>query len=97
MSDWYTKTGNPSTRASGLSAVIRAEFALIETALGKLPTYTSNAILFRLALNQRASHSLVLDPDGAIHAPATANNGLGLYPTHASSTVLCSAKMHFHE
>lgn len=61
------------------------------------PTYTANEILFRLALNQRAAHSIVFDPDGAIHAPATANNGLGLAPTHASSTVLCSATMHFQE
>lgn len=61
------------------------------------PTYTANAILFRLALNQRAAHSLVLDSDGAIFAPATANNGLGLYPSHASSTVLCSATAHFQE
>ena len=61
------------------------------------PTYTSNAILWRLALNQRATHTIVLDPDGAIYAPATANNGLGLYPSHASSTVLVSATMHFQE
>ena len=44
MTDWYVKTGNPSTRASGLSAVMRAEFALIEAAFAKLPTYTGNAL-----------------------------------------------------
>jgi hypothetical protein len=61
------------------------------------PTYTSNAILWRLALNQRATHTIVFDPDGYIGLPATANNGVGLYPSHASSTVLVSATMHFQE
>lgn len=61
------------------------------------PTYTANAVLWRLALNQRASHSLVFDPDGALYAPATSNNGIALYPVHASSTVLVSGTMHFQE
>ncbi len=61
------------------------------------PTYTSNAVLFYLALNQRATHSLVFDPEGGIAAPATANNGLGIYPTHASSTILTHGSIHFHE
>lgn len=61
------------------------------------PTYTSNAILFRLALNQRASHTVIFDPDGCIYCPATANNGLGLAPVHASSTVKCSATIHYQE
>lgn len=59
------------------------------------PTYTANAILWRMALNQRASHTIVLDPESALVIPATSNNGLGLYPSHASSTVLTSATMHF--
>ena len=61
------------------------------------PTYTANAILWRMALNQRASHTIVLDPDGALIVPITANNGLGLAPTHASSTVLCTATAHFQD
>lgn len=61
------------------------------------PTYTSNAILWRLALNQRATHTVVFDPDGGVALPATANNGVGLYPSHASSTVLVSATMHYTE
>ena len=61
------------------------------------PTYTSNAILWRLALNQRATHTVIFDPEGALVVPATANNGLGLFPSHASSTVLCSSTMHFLE
>ena len=61
------------------------------------PTYTSNAILWRLALNQRATHTVVFDPDGGLSLPATANNGVGFYPSHASSTVLVSATAHFME
>lgn len=61
------------------------------------PTYTSNAILWYIALNQRATHSLVLDPEGGIAAPATNSNGLGLYMTHASSTILCHANVQFME
>ncbi len=61
------------------------------------PTYTANAILFRLGLNQRAAHSLVFDPEGCLTAPATANNGMTLYPTHASATPLMSATIYFRE
>lgn len=61
------------------------------------PTYTAGAIVFRLALNQRATHSIHLDPDGALVVPASANNGITLYPVHASSTVLCDACVHFME
>ena len=61
------------------------------------PTYTSNAILFRLGLNQRAAHSIILDPDGGLTAPATANNGITFYPVHASFTGLLSMLIHFCE
>ncbi len=61
------------------------------------PTYTSNAILWEMALNQRASHTVVLDPDGALYCPASANNGLGMYATHASSTVNCIGCWHLQE
>jgi hypothetical protein len=59
------------------------------------PTYTANAILWRLALNQRASHSIILDPEAGWVVLPSANNGIGFYPTHASSTVLVSATVHF--
>lgn len=61
------------------------------------PTYTSNLILWRMALNQRASHSVILDPEGAFVLPATANNGLGSYRVHASSTVNCDSSWHYLE
>lgn len=61
------------------------------------PTYTSNAILWRMGLNQRAAHSLVFDPEGCLTVPATSNNGITFYPQHASATSLMSMTMHFRE
>lgn len=61
------------------------------------PTYTAGAVLFRLGLNQRAAHSIVLDPEGCLTAPATANNGITVYPAHASATPDVSMVIHFRE
>lgn len=40
--DFYSDSGVPSTGAQGLSATMRAEFALIEAGFDKLPTLTGN-------------------------------------------------------
>lgn len=61
------------------------------------PTYTSNTILFYLALNQRATHRWIADPNGTFITPATANNGIGLWATHASFTGAINAMVHFGE
>ena len=61
------------------------------------PTYTAGAILWRLGLNQRGSHSVVLDPTGTLNIPATSNAGLAFYPQHASATPLVSVVAHFKE
>lgn len=61
------------------------------------PTYTANAVVWYTALNQRATHRWVADPDGAIVCPATANNGVGLFPSHASFTGNADATIHFGE
>jgi len=61
------------------------------------PTYTSATVLWRMPLNQRASHSLYLEPDSALVAPATANNGLGLYVIHASFVGAVSGTLFFQE
>lgn len=61
------------------------------------PTYTSGKILFHLALNQRATHRAILDPNGALLVPATGSNGLGLYPVHASFTGNVDATIFFFE
>ena len=42
MADYYTKTAVPATSAALSSAVVRAEFALIETACTKIAAYTGN-------------------------------------------------------
>lgn len=61
------------------------------------PTYTSGAVLFNLALNQRASHRWVAAPGGEIVLPATASNGAGLYATHASFTGNIDGTIMFEE
>lgn len=61
------------------------------------PTYTAGQILWRMPLNQRASHTIHFDPEGGLVVPATANNGLGIYANHASSTVVTTAMFHFAE
>lgn len=77
--------GNPAALASALEDISTE------------PTYTSNAILWRLALNQRASHSWWADAYGFLMSPATAANGLTLAPVHASASVLVDAMMHYFE
>lgn len=61
------------------------------------PTYTSNAIMLLLPLNQRASHKLNLDPNSPIKIPASSNNGLGVFVTHSSFTGSCEATIWFFE
>lgn len=78
----------PSTTAG---TTVAAENHTIE------PTLTAAAILWRLGLNQRAAHSLVFDPEGCPTAPASANNGISLYPQHASATPLVSATIYLRE
>lgn len=61
------------------------------------PTTTANTVLWYLALNQRASHRWIADPNGTLIAPATANNGIGLWLNHASFTGNCNALFHLGE
>lgn len=61
------------------------------------PTYTANAYLLRVALNQRATHRWIADPDGPIRLPATASNGAGLFPVHASFTGAVDFTLHYYE
>lgn len=67
-----------------------------ENASGE-PTYTANAILLRIAMNQRATHRWIADPGRALKFPATANNGGGLWSLHASATPTLDALIHFNE
>ena len=61
------------------------------------PTYTASALLFRVALNQRATHRAVLDPRGPILMPATAANGAGLLAANSTFTGNADAMMYFFE
>lgn len=61
------------------------------------PTYTAAAILFNLGLNARATYNWWAQDGRGMKAPATAANGLGLLPTHASSTVATAITCHFAE
>ena len=61
------------------------------------PTYTAGAILLHMALNQRAQQRLQLDPDAPLVIPATANNGIGLYPVHATFTGTVDFCVYFGE
>lgn len=60
------------------------------------PTYTANAILLNVALNQRATFRWVAAPGGELVIPATANNGIGI-KTPVSALVLTTATVHFQE
>lgn len=60
------------------------------------PTYTSNAFVLRIALNQRATFRWVAAPGGELVYPATASNGFGIQ-TPTSSAVAISATLHVQE
>jgi len=61
------------------------------------PTYTSNAYLLRIGLNQRATHRWIADPDAPIRLPATASNGVGLYPVNSSFTGAVDFTLFYYE
>lgn len=50
------------------------------------PTYTANAIVWKISANQRATYRWVAAPGSEIVTPATAANGVGFFTTHASFT-----------
>jgi hypothetical protein len=51
------------------------------------PTYTANAYLLRVAMNQRSTLQWIPhDARAELVIPAVANNGIGLIPNHASFT-----------
>ena len=61
------------------------------------PTYTAATILFHAALNQRATHNVLFNPGTYPKAPATANNGIGLYGVNSSATPAMDYMMYFNE
>lgn len=62
------------------------------------PTYTANAIMLHIALNQRATFRWVAAPGSEIVLPATASNGVTLQVvTVAGSSVNVGANILFEE
>lgn len=61
------------------------------------PTYTSGKVMIDLAMNQRATQRWVPSPGREIKLPATAANGVGLQPVHASFTGNVTATIHFED
>jgi hypothetical protein len=61
------------------------------------PTYTANAILLDIPLNQRSTQRWVASPGGELKMPATAANGIGIQPVHASFTGEFTCTAHFFE
>lgn len=61
------------------------------------PTYTAGGILWGASLNQRATFRWVANPGGEFVAPASANNGIGLYSSSSGATPTYQATMYHFE
>ena len=61
------------------------------------PTYTANSVLLSISANQRSTQRWVASPGGEIICPATASNGVGVEPVHASFTGEVQCTIHFEE
>jgi hypothetical protein len=79
-------TAGSSPTPTPLDAADPASQTTAGIALSAEPTYTANLYLLRVALNARATHRWICDPDGPLRLPATASNGAGMFVTHASFT-----------
>lgn len=61
------------------------------------PTYTANALLWKIAANQRATYRWVAAPDGELIIPDSAANGIGWFTTHGSFSGIVDVNVHFLE
>lgn len=61
------------------------------------PGYTADAILLNISANLRSTQRWVASPGGELICPATANNGIGMQPVHASFTGLVECTFHYEE
>jgi hypothetical protein len=77
--------------ADAAAVTVAGENATVE------PTYTSNAFLLTVALNQKATFRWIAAPGGELLIPATASNGIGIKTPTAGSSVAISAAVHFEE
>lgn len=60
------------------------------------PTYTAGAILYKLAMNERATYRWVAAPGSGLKSPATAASGTGIQSQSSGGTVAHEATM-LHE
>lgn len=76
--------------ADGAAVTVAGENNTVE------PTYTANAILLDIALNQRATFRWVAKDGCGLMIPATASNGIGI-KTPTASAVAIRTTVHFME
>lgn len=62
------------------------------------PTYTANAIMLNMPVNQKATLQWQPSPGGELVIPATASNGIGIRtPTAGSAGSAVTCQLHFEE
>ena len=61
------------------------------------PTYTANAIVGVVSLNQRATFRWIAAPGCELKAPASANNGIGCYSENSGGTAIHQCMMYHEE
>lgn len=61
------------------------------------PTYTANAILLQVSVNQQATWRWVAAPDGEIYLPSTAANGAGFFTASTDSAFAIDVTIHYKE
>jgi hypothetical protein len=61
------------------------------------PTYTANAIMLQVSVNQQATWRWVSAPDGEIILPSTAANGIGFFTLGTNSAFAIDTTIHYRE
>ncbi len=61
------------------------------------PTYTANAIVLQVSVNQQATWRWVAAPDGEIFIPSTAANGIGFFTASGNSAFAIDITFHYKE
>lgn len=92
-----TANGTGSYTPTALDPGDAAGTATAQASLSAEPTYTANAFLFWLALNQRATHRAILDPSRPLSAPATNANGMGCYSINTTFTGFVDTTCWYYE
>ncbi len=61
------------------------------------PTYTADAIVLQVSVNQQATWRWVAAPDGEILLPPTAANGVGFFTASTDSAFAIDVTFHYKE